>query len=396
MKKKSVFSRVVAWIHLWPSLVAAVLLVFISLTGTIIVFADEILNLSAGEARYVENNGQEKLPFEILLSAYRSTYPKRNDPGYAVIYKEKNRSVRLNSYDKETGLSFVYMDPYTGEVLKEDGTIYFFYIVAHLHGMLLWHGVGEWIVAICTIVFLIELITGLILWWPKKWTKSTRNASFKIKWDAKFKRLNYDLHNVLGFYSLALGIVLSVTGLIIAFKPIADITLNSFGGESERTWEESLPESRPGKTPVNLFGAIDKHFAEQTWAKEAQVRTYFTQKEGYYLFSLSRQVGLKSCDGFFPVFVDKYSGQELIPTKEAKANIKIDNVYWSLHMGTWFGLIGKISTFIAGIIGTTLPITGFLIWWGRRKKKKTGGKTTSTNTPKKKNSRTKVKIPANT
>lgn len=52
------------------------------------------------------------------------------------------------------------MDPYTGEILKDDPTIYFFYVAAHLHSQLLLHKPGFWVVAVCTIIFLIELITG--------------------------------------------------------------------------------------------------------------------------------------------------------------------------------------------------------------------------------------------
>src|SRR5690606_24186558 len=105
-------------------------------------------------------------------------------------------------------LAMVYVDPYTGKVLKVDGTIYFFFVTAHLHASLLAGTAGGWIVAIATIIFVISCITGLVLWWPKKWNKTTRKASFTIKWKARFKRLNYDLHNVYGFYSLLICFIL--------------------------------------------------------------------------------------------------------------------------------------------------------------------------------------------
>ncbi|ULT26512.1 PepSY domain-containing protein [Sphingobacterium sp. E70] len=56
--------------------------------------------------------------------------------------------------------------------------------------------------------------------------------------------------------------------------------------------------------------------------------------------------------------------------KEEHIHNKVENWVWQLHMGQWFGQIGKLSTFIAGLISTTLPITGFLIWWGKRRKNK--------------------------
>src|SRR5690606_22484114 len=124
-----------------------------------------------------------------------------------------------------------------------DPTIHFFYVTAHLHSQLLLHEPGFWIVAVATIIFLIELITGLILWWPAKWNKHNRDASFKIKWKAKFKRLNYDLHNVMGFYALAICLILTVTGLIIAFEPVQNLTLKIFGTNSEaHEWEHKLED----------------------------------------------------------------------------------------------------------------------------------------------------------
>ncbi len=58
--------------------------------------------------------------------------------------------------------------------------------------------VGQPIVASATLIFVVLLITGVILWWPKN--KAARKQRFKVKFNAKWRRTNYDLHNVLGFY----------------------------------------------------------------------------------------------------------------------------------------------------------------------------------------------------
>ena len=52
-KGKSWLSRTIAWIHLWPSLISGVLLVFICLTGTIIVYCDEIIDVANRDVLYV-------------------------------------------------------------------------------------------------------------------------------------------------------------------------------------------------------------------------------------------------------------------------------------------------------------------------------------------------------
>ncbi|WP_447642504.1 MULTISPECIES: PepSY-associated TM helix domain-containing protein [Chitinophagaceae] len=215
--KKSIFSRVNAWLHLWLGIFTGIILVFVALTGTIVVYSDEIIELSAGKSRYVESVKEQKIPLETLLLQVKKDIPKAN-VSEATVYKDPKRTLRLRVFSKGNGLSFVYVDPYSGKILKNDRTANFFYIMAHLHASFMWHGTGEWIVDIATIIFLIELISGIVLWWPKKWNKHTRDASFKIKWNAKFKRVNYDLHNVLGFYSSLLALILTITGLLIAFQ----------------------------------------------------------------------------------------------------------------------------------------------------------------------------------
>src|SRR5690606_16723176 len=142
---KSWFSKTIAWIHLWPSLVSAVILIFVCLTGTIIVYCDEIMELSAGKARFVEEVGSQRLEPDELIERLKAHFPDRGTPGYMVAYKDPNRSVRFNMFSKQEGLRMVYVNPYTGEVLKDDGTIYFFYITAHLHNSLLLHTPGQWI-----------------------------------------------------------------------------------------------------------------------------------------------------------------------------------------------------------------------------------------------------------
>lgn len=63
-----------------------------------------------------------------------------------------------------------------------------------------------------------------------KWTKATRTSSFKFKRGVKWKRRNYDLHNVLGFYVVIPALFVTITGLIMAYEVLESFTQKSFGG----------------------------------------------------------------------------------------------------------------------------------------------------------------------
>ena len=221
---------------------------------------------------------------------------------------------------------------------------------------------------ISTIIFFISCITGLVLWWPKRWTKRTREASFTIKWKAKFKRFNYDLHNVYGFYSLIICVILSITGLLIFFHPMGDAVIKMFGG-SEEHLEASLPPIQEEQKEIDLIQKAYSLFdAEAKNKTNVAIWSYNLDKSGAYVFALGKS-GLKSTENFDPIAFNKYTGEKIaISTPELKHE-KVENIIWQLHMGQWWGQLGKISTFLAGIIATSLSITGFLIWWGRRKKK---------------------------
>ncbi|ALJ05006.1 hypothetical protein APS56_07660 [Pseudalgibacter alginicilyticus] len=367
-KSKNLFQRIVAWVHLWPSLVAGIIVLFVCFTGTIIVYCDEIMDFSAGEALYVTPQ-EHRITHDKIFKQIENQNPNYRI-SEIVFYKDPERSLRLRVFNiKEKTLLMIYMNPYTGAIIKEDSTIYFFYVVAHLHAELLAGSVGGWIVIISTIIFLIGCVTGLILWWPKKWNKTTRQASFNIKWKAKFKRLNYDLHNVLGFYSLPSSIILSATGLIIFFHPLMDFTVKVSGGNSIDVHEQ-LPKSDSTRVAKDLVTYAYKALQEEYPEKNAVNSWVFNlEKEGVYMLN-SGKPGLKSIENLDFTIYDKYTGEKIKLAPEQIIHEKTENIVWQLHMGQWWGQIGKLITFLTGIIATSLSVTGFLIWWGRRKKNK--------------------------
>jgi hypothetical protein len=243
--------------------------------------------------------------------------------------------------------------------------------------------IGRPIVNYGTMVFVVLLITGLIWWYPKKWNKSTRDKSFKIKWGASFKRVNLDLHNVLGFYSLLFLLAIALSGMVYGIKWYSE------GLYWVTTAGEKLPEFRrmesdslqAGKfyTPVQAMDAawtkvIAKHpkstgfyysFPDTKLAKATiDITVYPTAGQYYnsqgYSFDQHTLKELKR--------KDPYS----IPYNEASVGQKLRKMNFDIHVGSILGFPGKVLAFLASLIGASLPITGFLIWYGRKFKKKKG------------------------
>ena len=284
----------------------------------------------------------------------------------------------LGFYYDEENYKQVLLNPYTGEVLKvknmkED----FFRIVLDGH-FYLWlpPHIGQPIVASATLIFLVMMITGLILWWPKN--KAAANQRFRFKWKptTKWKRKNYDLHNVLGFYMTWIAIFLSITGLVFGFQWFAkSVYWATSGGKA-------LPPHEHPVSDTLHAGNHTGNVADSIWYGLMQVKKE-NEKAGI-AFPLDETDPLEGFINHRPgtyynsdfYHYDQYTGEELPATgvyagtfKEAILADKIVRMNYDIHVGAILGLPGKILAFFASLVAASLPVTGFYIWWGRRKKK---------------------------
>ena len=125
------------------------------------------------------------------------------------------------------------VNPYTGEAIGDPSdektkTAEFMQKMFGLHRWLLLNEIeepifegienrklGSWITGTATLLFLLGVITGFVIWFPNK-MRSWKNG-LNIRWTANWKRLNHDLHNTLGFYSCIILFFMSVTGPFWSF-----------------------------------------------------------------------------------------------------------------------------------------------------------------------------------
>jgi len=370
-KQKSKWSVLNAWLHLWLGLSSGIIVFIVSLTGILFIFCDDIIDGLAYNSLYVQKVKEKKLTPEEILKSFKKQLPDRK-ASYYITYRDPERTIKLASSTKDRDLQFSWIDPYTGKVLDSGKAYDFFYVVAHIHsGHIPFGDAGNLIVEISVWIFLIELITGLILWWPKKWNKSTKKQSFSIKWKATFKRLNYDLHNVPGFYNLLPALLITITGLIIVNKPLGNATQKIFGGTTKAYSQlrDIKPEYDSTKIFAPLSPIIEKLFLKDKQAE--QVKLSVASKDSITsIYAISgNNIGLKGVQDGKTYAINRYTGEELeIPVKVMNG-LEIDDWTMNLHIGFWAGWIGKTLTLFVGLICMFLPITGFLIWYGRRNKK---------------------------
>ncbi|WP_420154585.1 PepSY-associated TM helix domain-containing protein [Siphonobacter sp.] len=391
----SLFRKVNNWLHLWLGLISGVIVFIVCITGCIWVFNDEITGLLEPNSRIEKQNKPVLKPSELKQIA-SNVFPDKR-----VVYAiyRMGRAAEVSLGEGRRGDHTVILNPYTGEVLgkkvlEKDGTDFFRFILNGHRALWLPYPIGRPIVNYGTLVFVVLLITGLIWWYPKKWNKSTVDKSFKIKWGASFKRLNLDLHNVLGFYSLLFLLAIAMTGMVYGIEwyskglywatsggdslpPIARNSSDTLQAQKFYTVDQAMDKA--WNTVINRHPDAEGFYYSYPSPKDAKApiaitiypsRTHFYDNQGYAF----DQHTLKE----FPK--DKIYGK---PFTEASTGAQIRRMNYDIHVGSVLGFPGKVLAFLASLIGASLPVTGFLVWWNRKgfgkgKGKKKGNATRTT------------------
>lgn len=375
--------RLFLWLHLWLGLLTGIVIVIVSLSGCLYVFSDELKELVYKDRLFVKSDTERALPLSILQEHAQQAL----GPAYKItrseIYPDKKRSwiFRASQTDPNAIGHWnyykyyyrVYVNPYNGKVLYvEDSKNEFFQLVLNLHMNLL---LGEWIgsslVGYSVIAFLFIIISGMVLWWPHGWGKKKLKKSFRIKWDASSKRLNYDLHNVLGFYILIPVVIIALTGLVFSFKWVDDSMQYIFNGGASTT-KRAIPKSAPASlgnrnkaldravyTVLQAHGDADllsiRFRPGETTPIDIQTRLLKSRTHIFVWYYFDRQNG---------ELLMKYSGTDL------QGGEKLRSMNYDMHVGSIGGMGTKILAFGASFICASLPVTGFLIWYNKKRKKK--------------------------
>ncbi|HOX83684.1 MAG TPA: PepSY-associated TM helix domain-containing protein [Chryseolinea sp.] len=366
--------QVVGKLHLWLGLSSGLVVFIISITGCIYAFQAEIQNLTQ-PYRFVEYQEKPVLPPSQLKAIAEKELPGKKV--HAVLYAKPGKTSQVIFYDFDPEYFYlVYLNPYSGEVLKvKDENADFFRIVLLGH-FYLWlpPELGQLIATSATLIFLVMLISGIILWWPKN-KKATRQR-FKIKWNTRWRRKNYDLHNVLGFYISLIAIILALTGMVFGFQWFAKGVYQVAGGEKELLYIEPASDTTQMMTQSDI-PAGDRLYAKlRAENPTAEVMEVHAPESN----TAPILVTVNEDDGTYWKtdyrYFDQYTLKEL-PVKhiygkveEAKSADKLLRMNYDIHTGAIIGLPGKILAFFASLIAASLPVSGFYIWWGRRKKSK--------------------------
>ncbi|MDY7225479.1 PepSY-associated TM helix domain-containing protein [Hyalangium rubrum] len=415
---KSTFRSILFWMHLVSGLVAGIIIGIMSLTGAALAFAPQLTQWADSDARRVQAPAPDapRLPIDELVARVRAARPEAQPSGVTV-YPDPMSAVQVST-GRDSG---VYVNPYTGEVreLGALGLRSFFHVMEEWHR---WLGtrddnraVGKAITGVCNAAFLFLALSGLYLWWPRKWTRKTLRPVVWFKGGLKGKARDFNWHNVAGFWTMPVLVVLTASGVVMSYKGVSDLIFTLTGNEPPASGGPSaqatvkVPEPPAGATQRSL----DALFAEAQ--KQVPAWESITLRMGggpraggargpqaggpgggpqaggpggpggnearggggrqATNFSVKEQ-------GAWPLFasvqfsLDPFTGQVLRQETFADYNTgrKIRTWLRFLHTGQALGWVGQLVAGVASLAGAFLMWTGFTLSWRRffRRRSTTG------------------------
>ncbi|WP_027372311.1 MULTISPECIES: PepSY-associated TM helix domain-containing protein [Chryseobacterium] len=377
------FRKIAYQLHLWLGLASGLIVVIMAATGCILSFEDELKHLIHPQRYYVNAIGKEKLPLAELTAKAEQALPEglkikrvqiSSDPYGTYMFRTlKMDNEALTYWGTYVYYYRVYLDPYTGNVQEvENAKTDFFEIILDLHRrLLLGEKIGKAITGYSTLVLAVILFSGLVIWYPRKMSKSMLKGMFFIKLSANWKRINYDLHNVLGFYSMIPLLLIAYSALIWNFKGM-DTWIQDFLNNNGKV-EQKIKSNKPKNESTDrdmVLAKIWKTVESQMVHKKSAMINFPRTDEGTYYAEITKGEKQYQNEQFN---FDQYSGAKLTYQSYKDKNIgngtALRERNYDLHTGSIFGMTGRILYFLAGIIATSLPITGFIIFLNRKKKK---------------------------
>lgn len=398
-------------IHLWIGLASGLIVFAVCLSGTIYVFNNEIREAATPELfKVIPDADGRKIAGSQLITAVEAASGGKvvsvkipADAGRSWQFSVK----KVMSESKKSGLkgpdkgrarpTVYYVNPYNSVILGNSGeiksaTVTFMTYMFSLHRWLILDKIekpifgdlenrklGSYITGTATILFTFGVITGMVIWFPRK--VRAWKQGFKIKWSGNWKRINHDLHNSLGLYACVFLFLMGITGPQWSFEWYRTglrKTLGTYKPESTaKTEGKSTTENWP-LTSISS-GELQKPDLEAYLTAAGKIFNF----KGDVMISLpadaEEKVNInKFKAGFFaPVAADRltleqftYKVIKVERFTDMPFNERVSASIKALHVGDIYGMFTKIIYFLACLIATSLPVTGTLIWINKMKKTK--------------------------
>ncbi len=378
-------------LHLWLGLASGFIVLISILPAAVFVWDEELTDWYYADYVTVQAQGKP-LPVSKLYESARQAAPEgrpvkwaliRNDPAKAYLFEtyQKSESPGWTFFSEIDYWDKIYVNPYTGEVSGTVNAVYdWIYLCRVMHQqLLLRYDIGHWPVAVATLILFAMVVSGLVLWWPKN--KKALRQRLRLQWKKtdRWRRKNYGLHNVGGFYAFLFILLLGVTGLVWSFDWWTNGIYRLMGDDPELVFKNFRETAALHPDTATLAHPLDKAFADMQRRRSTWTYAYITLPETFRDSTEDISVflsfsGLSAWDDSDQYEYRAHSGEAYRALRQENKSLgeKWRNSNYAIHVGSIWGWPTKVLATAISLVCSSLPLTGFLIWWGRRNKRRRG------------------------
>ena len=355
----SKFRRITGWVHLCAGLSAAPLLLVLGLTGSFLVFEYPLDHIFHAHLAFVRPAPRAK-PLDDLLGSIQSTYPLAKVLTIALSPSSPAPDLAYSAQiqlPRHAGPSTVFVDQYTGRVLGKIDGMSFATAVHESHTDMLVGDRGSFVMMLIASLLILLSLSGIVLWWPRK--------ILTVRWNASGRRINFDLHNAIGFYSFVILFLFGVTGVVAHWQSKWLPMTNAALGLSDTEPDLRIAPPDPGAQMIRLETVACSARGVFPSARLTQIN--FPGARGFYRAWLKYPEDGTPLGRSF-VLVNAYSGAVLY-TRSARTVGLPTRFFreWNreLHTGDILGWPTRILACLTSLMLPVLSITGPLFWWLR-------------------------------
>jgi uncharacterized iron-regulated membrane protein len=374
--------KIIFWSHLLAGVVAGLVIFLMSSTGVLLMYESQITDyVERNVRRVIPSTDGTRLSYDELIANVRKANPEAR-PAMIMVKADPTAAVAVNLGRDNT----VFVNPYNGQVLGgQSATHDFMRYVVDWHRWLGTEGDGRAtaraITGACNLAFFWLAVTGVYLWWPRSWQWRGLKMSVLISTRLRGKARDWNWHNVIGFWSSAVLVVLTLTAAVMSYPWANDLLYTLTGSEPPRRVENPAGPASPAAQGARARGQRGEARAAPPAASfDILLTRAQEQVPGWVMIMLRFQprgdgpvtASIQAPDAFHPfqrsqLTLNRATGDVVKwePYASNSTGRKLRSWVRALHTGEAFGFAGQTVAGLASLGGCFLVWTGLAMAWRR-------------------------------
>lgn len=337
-------------LHRWFGLFFGIWLVLVALTGTLLLYKVELLQFSYPQLQLTQLPSTQTAAqvFDRYSDGY-AYMPRSENPWIEVVRPDGAR--HYYNGDGERVLERAYLSDLVS-------------VLVAFHHHLLLHDLGKQLLGYIGLAGIVLLITGILRWWPRHWSRRLFSVRWAWPWQRGFSVTLFQLHKVLGstlFLPVLVGVI---TGTAIMYATQVSAMLTAISPQQQQQ-------------PIQAAQFL-KQAPATTWSQRLQRAQVLLPQHQAELISLSNlSIRMTFVDEWHPngrshVQFDRDSGRvsSVYDVRYDSQGYQLSQMIYPVHVAAVGGLAWFVVVLVGGIVLVLLPLTGMYFWCWRQLKKR--------------------------